>query len=178
MAILPVLVYPDPRLKAICDPVVEIDDELLRFINDLVETMESSPGCVGIAAPQVGMMKRIVVIDASKNAKAAGINHGLLVLINPTIEWMDGEIVAREGCLSVPQFTGNVKRAKEVRFSAMLPTGEGVVITAVDFEARVFLHENDHLDGFLFLDRVSSLKTDVFRRKNFAPPPQKAEVTE
>jgi peptide deformylase len=171
MAILPVLVYPDPRLKAVCEPVEQLDEEMLRFIDDLVETMENSPGCVGIAAPQVGMLKRIIVIDASKNPKAT-LNHGHLVLINPRIERQDGEVLAREGCLSIPQFTANVKRAKEITVTAMVPNGDTITITTSDFEARVILHENDHLDGFLFLDRVSSLKTDVFRRKNFAPAPQ------
>src|SRR5437868_2575320 len=156
MAVLPILIYPDPMLKALSTPVEELNGEMLGFINDLVETLEAAPGCVGIAAPQVGMMKRIIIIDASKHPKAPQ-NHGRLILINPAIEMQEGEVLAREGCLSLPHLTANVKRAKNIRFSATIPSGERITIETSDFEARVVLHEYDHLDGLLFLDRVSSL---------------------
>ena len=167
MAILPILIYPNPLLKTRCEPVTAIDSELLRFIDDLSETLMDSPGCVGIAAPQVGVLKRLIIVDVGRSAKPFP-NHGRMVLINPTLVWQEGEVLAREGCLSLPHLTANVKRPKQIRFVALTPGGETIEIDTADFEARVVLHEADHLDGVLFLDRVSSLKTDVFRRKNYA----------
>lgn len=167
MAVLDVLLYPDPLLKRVCDPVCELDDETQRLISDLVETLYSFPGCVGIAAPQTGVLKRIIAVDASRNRKPVE-NHGLLVLINPVIERQDGEELAREGCLSIPDFTANVRRPKNIAVRATIPDGNSILVECSGFEARVILHENDHLDGLLFLDRVSSLKTDVFRRKRYA----------
>jgi len=166
MAILSILVYPNPLLKAVSEPVSEIDQAIEQLIADLVETLDSQPGCVGIAAPQTANMKRIIVIDASRNRKPVP-NHGRMVLINPVIEWSDGSEIGREGCLSLPDFTANVKRAKTIRCRARTPEQDDFVVETSDFEARVIQHEADHLDGFLFLDRVSSLKTDVFRRKRY-----------
>jgi peptide deformylase len=169
MAVLDVLTYPNPLLKQVSEPVSELDEQIVRLIADLVETLDYYPGCVGVAAPQTGNLKRIIVIDASRNRKPVP-NHGRHVLINPVIEWQDGEETAREGCLSLPDFTANVKRSKAIRCRAMNPLGEEVLIETSDFEARVILHESDHLNGILFLDRVSSLKTDVFRRKRYQAP--------
>ena len=169
MAVLPILTYPNPLLKAISAPVESIDDELLRFIADLTDTLEASPGCVGIAAPQVGMLKRLIIVDVSRSTRPFP-NRGRMVLINPTFTWQEGEVMAREGCLSLPHLTANVKRARQIRFTAMTPAGATIEVETSDFEARVVLHEADHLDGLLFLDRVASLKTDVFRRKNYLPP--------
>src|SRR5947209_7775925 len=104
MAILPILTYPHPLLKTICDQICDLDAETLRLIKDLEETLENSPGCVGIASPQVGVTKRIIVVDASRNRKPVE-NHGRLVLINPVIEWQEGEVLGREGCLSLPHLT-------------------------------------------------------------------------
>ncbi|HEY9760176.1 MAG TPA: peptide deformylase [Oculatellaceae cyanobacterium] len=166
MAVLSVLTYPDPVLKVVCDPVIAFDDKLATFVADLTETLDSFPGCVGIAAPQVGNLIRLVIIDASRNKKCTE-NLGRQVLINPVITWQDGEELAREGCLSLPDFTANVKRAKDVRVKALDQSGNERELQATEFEARVILHEMDHLDGLLFLDRVASLKTDVFRRKRY-----------
>lgn len=166
MAILPILTYPNPILKMPCQPITKVDNELLNFIVDLKETMDNAPGCVGIAAPQVGVLKQVIIVNASRNPKAS-IHHGELILINPFIEWQAGEVIAREGCLSLPHLTANVKRAKQIRFRTMQPDGSTISIECSDFEARVVLHETDHLQGLLFLDRVSSLKTDVFRRKTY-----------
>jgi len=175
MAIVPVLVYPDPRLKQVSEKVQSCDDaEVRKIIEDLVETMYSSPGCVGIAAPQIGAMKRIIVIDASRNAKNFP-NQGKMILLNPVIETQEGEVLGREGCLSIPDLTANVKRAEKITFSATTPEGNAVHLEASGFEARVILHEYDHLDGILFLDRVASLKTDVFRRKRYSTPVHSAE---
>ena len=169
MAVLDILTYPDPLLKKKSEAVVDLDADTLSFIANLEETLYHYPGCVGVAAPQTGTLKRIIVIDVSRNRKPVE-NHGKLILINPVIEEQTGDEIAREGCLSLPDFTANVKRSKNIRCRAMTPAGAELVIDAEGFEARVILHEIDHLDGLLFLDRVSSLKTDVFRRKRFAVP--------
>jgi peptide deformylase len=169
MAVLEVLTYPNALLKQTSEAVNEFDASTKQLIADLVETLLHFPGCVGIAAPQTGALKRIIAIDVSRNRKPVE-NHGLQVLINPVIEWHEGEELAREGCLSIPDFTANVRRATKIRCRALNADGGETIIEAVGFEARVILHENDHLDGLLFLDRVSSLKTDVFRRKRFNVP--------
>lgn len=169
MSIREILTYPNPLLKQVSPPVVTFDEELTALIADLCETLNAFPGCTGIAAPQIGEMTRIVVVNASRNRKPVP-NNGLLILINPVLEWHEGDEIMREGCLSIPDFTANVKRAKHIKCSATTPDGTSTTISASDFEARVIQHEMDHLDGKLFLDRVSSLKTDVFRRKRFAVP--------
>jgi peptide deformylase len=168
MAVREVLLYPHPLLKQICQPVDDDDDELEQLIADLTDTLSFHPGCVGIAAPQIGHLRRVVVVDASRNRKPVP-NRGLTVLINPEIEMEEGEEIMREGCLSIPEFTANVKRAKLIRVST-LSDGTRIRFDTADFEARVIQHEMDHLDGKLFLDRCASLKTDVFRRKRFSPP--------
>jgi peptide deformylase len=167
MAILPILTYPNALLKAVSEPVAGIDPNLHSFIDNLTETLYSHPGCVGIAAPQTGMLKRIIIIDAQRSKAGAEHNNGLMLMINPQIEWQEGDVLAREGCLSLPHLTANVRRAKNIRVSYMNNEGRECNLETHDFEARVILHETDHLDGLLFLDRVSSLKTDVFRRKRY-----------
>ena len=169
MALLSILTYPDPRLKQVSEAVASLDDLVRQLICDLNETLEHHQGCVGVAAPQTGNQLRIVVIDASRNRKPVE-NHGRQVLINPVIEKAEGSCIAREGCLSLPDFTANVTRAASIACRFLDADFNEQVIATDGFEARVILHEIDHLDGLLFLDRVSSLKTDVFRRKRFAAP--------
>jgi peptide deformylase len=149
--------------------VAQLDAGMHQLIADLNETLDHYPGCVGVAAPQTGNLVRLVVIDVSRNRKPVA-NHGRHVLINPIIEWKEGEELGREGCLSLPDFTANVRRAAAIRCRALAPDGNELVIETSGFEARVILHESDHLDGLLFLDRVSSLKTDVFRRQRYQTP--------
>ena len=173
MAILPILQYPDERLKQVSAPITAIDETITRLIDDLLETLYDSPGCVGIASPQVGELKRLVIVDASRNAKA-GENHGRMILLNPEILSSEGEIMAREGCLSLPHLTANVNRAQHITVRAQNEKGEWWEFDTSNFEARVVLHEMDHLDGLLFLDRVASLKTDVFRRKRYTVPVEKS----
>ena len=173
MAVLEVLTYPNPLLKKVSEAVPEINDDVRMLIADLIETLDSFPGCVGLASPQTGNLLRIIIIDASRNRKPVP-NQGRMILINPVIEQQEGEALAREGCLSLPDFTANVKRAAKIKCRATTPDGAEMVIESEGFEARVILHEFDHLDGLLFLDRVASLKTDVFRRKTFAVPQAKA----
>ncbi len=169
MAILDILTYPNPELKKVATAVAEIDQTVRCFINDLIDTLEASPGCVGIAAPQVGSLLRIIIIDSSRHPRFPS-GHGRLILINPVVVWQEGEVIGREGCLSLPDFTANVKRPKRIQVEALDLSTKTVSIDAADFEARVIMHEADHLDGILFLDRVASLKTDVFRRKRYSPP--------
>jgi peptide deformylase len=166
MAVLEILTYPNPELKKISQPIEQIDEVIAKLIQNLCETLYASPGCVGIAAPQVGAHFRLIAIDASRNKKCLK-HHGKQVLINPQVLWQDGSVLAREGCLSLPDFTANVTRARAIRVTAMNEHFQPVTLETEDLEARVILHESDHLDGILFLDRVASLKTDVFRRKRY-----------
>ena len=163
MAILDILVYPDSRLGRVSSPVENIDDELSKFVFDLEETMRAGPPSVGIAAPQVGRFERIVIIDVSSKPEIP--NHGKLILINPKIILKQGSVVGREGCLSVPDYTGNVMRAEEVTLQALNLVGKTVNYQMEGFEARAILHEIDHLDGLLFLDRLVSRRSSLFRRK-------------
>jgi peptide deformylase len=128
--------------------------------------MRSHPGCVGLAAPQLDELVRLVAVDVSEHRKATTA-HGELVLVNPRVTASDGAEVAREGCLSIPELTANVRRATHITVEAVDPAGEPVRVDTEGFEARCLLHEIDHLDGILFLDRVDSLATDVFRRKTY-----------
>ena len=164
MALLDILTYPDERLKQMSQPVEQFDDELRTFLTDLEETMLAGPGGVGIAAPQVGRFRRIVIVDCSRTRKPVP-NHGRLFIINPEISKWDGMAVGREGCMSVPDYTGNVIRAETVTLRYQDPRGEFHELSAEGYEARAIQHENDHLDGMLFLDRLVSRRNDLFRRK-------------
>ncbi len=162
-----IIQYPDDRLKQDSIVVEKFDDALLRFVNDLDLTMRAGPGGIGIASPQVGRFDRIVIIDLSgmKKLPKASSNHGRLVLINPELTEWDGLVMGREGCMSVPDFTGNVIRAEKITLSAFDEFGEQHEYQCEGFEARAVQHEVDHLDGLLFLDRLVSRKTDLFKRK-------------
>ena len=166
MAVLEILAYPDARLKQESVPVTSFDVPLQRFVADLEETRLAGPGAVGIAAPQVGCFQRIVIVDVSK-LKRPVPNHGHLILVNPEITAWDGYAVGREGCLSVPDYTGNVIRAERIHLIAFDPTGERREFDMEGFEARAVQHEMDHLDGLLFLDRLVSKRNDLFRRKTY-----------
>lgn len=168
MAVLEILTYPDERLKQISKPVERIDDELRQFLADLEETMDAGPGGVGIAAPQVNRFQRIVIVDCSKARKPVP-NHGRLFLINPEITEWEGMAVGREGCMSVPDYTGNVIRAERITLRALDASGEIREYACEGFEARAIQHEIDHLDGLLFLDRLVSRRNDLFRRKVYQP---------
>ena len=128
--------------------------------------MEDSGHSVGIAAPQIGELYRIIVIDASKNKKCNN-HHGRMVLINPEILKWEGMLQFREGCMSVPDYTGNVNRARKVVVQYQNESFETTVIEAEEFEAVLLQHEIDHLDGVLFVDRIISKRTDLFRRKKY-----------
>ena len=164
MAGLDILTWPDPRLKAVARPVEAFDAALRAFIADLEETMRAGPAAVGIAAPQVGDGRRIVIVDASSRRNVR--HHGRLVLINPEITHWEGYAVGREGCLSVPEYTGNVIRAQRITLEALDEAGSSCRYEMEGFEARVAQHEIDHLDGLLFLDRLVSRRNDLFRRQS------------
>ena len=165
MTVRDVLRYPHPSLKQVARPVRADDSALANKIaDDLVDTMRANRGCVGLAAPQLGDALRLVAVDVSEHPRATR-HHDLLVLVNPRVVLASGSEVAREGCLSIPELTANVRRATEIVVEASTPDGDRRAIEAEGFEARCLQHEIDHLDGILFLDRVDSLKTDVFRRK-------------
>ena len=159
MAVRDVLIYPDRRLKQVCAPAQPAGEEAERVIADLLETMEDFGHCVGIAAPQLGEPVRIAVVDVSEHPKADSSN-GRLVLVNPRITAGEGSVIGREGCLSIPELTANVRRAE-----AITVEHAGGRLRSEGFEARCIQHELDHLDGILFLDRVASIVDDVFRRK-------------
>ena len=152
-----VLLYPHPALKQVAAPAQPADVE--RVSRDLLDTMLAHPGCVGIAAPQIGEAVRLIAVDVSGHPKAETSN-GRLILANPRVVEADGSEVMREGCLSIPELTANVRRATSVT----VQHADGR-LRCEGFEARCVLHELDHLDGILFLDRVASLVDDVFRRK-------------
>ncbi len=163
MPLLPILQYPDERLKQVSQPVEHFDDELRAFIADLEQTMRAGPGGVGIAAPQVGRFQRIAIVDVSSKPNIE--HHGRLILINPEITEWDGMKIGREGCMSVPDYTGNVIRAEKIRITARDEFGTSQSYDMHGYEARAVQHEVDHLDGLLFLDRLVSRRNDLFQRK-------------
>jgi peptide deformylase len=164
MPVRPVVRLPDHVLKRLADPVTDIGPDEKALAADLLDTMAASPHCVGVAAPQIGVSVRAFCVDVTGHKKADSC-HGAFVLFNPVLILARHLELAREGCLSVPDLTGNVARATEVVVRGLSPEGDTRVIEANAFEARALQHELDHLDGLLFLDRVGSLSTDVFRRK-------------
>jgi len=166
MQVLPIRRFPDPLLKQPTRPVDRVDGRTRALIDAMVRTMRHHPRCVGLAAPQVGSNLRIAVLDASGHPKVTA-SVGLLVLVNPKILESGGRVFQREGCLSIPDFTGNVPRASRIRLAARDRDGNAMELELEGFEAVVAQHEVDHLDGRLFLDRVANLATDLFRRKRY-----------
>lgn len=166
MAVREVLTYPNPLLKEVSEEVRDIDDRVKSVIQDLKDTMEYSGHSVGIAAPQIGELIRVIVVDPSKNSKCKE-HHGPNVMINPEIVKWEGLTQFREGCMSVPDYTGNVARAEKIVVQFIDEAGEQKVFETSGFEAILIQHEIDHLDGVLFIDRIISKRTDLFRRKNY-----------
>lgn len=164
MALRDIVLYPDNRLKTLCEPVEHFNAELRDFVHDLLETCTNGPGAVGIAAPQVGVLQRICIVDATRARKPVP-NHGKLILVNPEITAWEGFAMGREGCLSVPDYTGNVVRAEKIQLRAYDLDGQVLSFEMEGYEARIAQHEIDHLDGVLFLDRLISRGADLFQRK-------------
>lgn len=163
MAVRPVLALPDPFLQRPAATVGRVDGEALALATDLLDTMRARPACVGLAAPQIGVGLRAFAVDVSGHRKARSC-HGEFVLFDPELVSAQSPEVAREGCLSIPDLTGDVARATGVVVRGIGVDGAERVVKADAFEARALLHELDHLDGLLFLDRVSSAHS-VYRRK-------------
>lgn len=163
MAILEVVKFPDLVLKKVCSEVILFDESLERLLGDLIETMQSYKYCIGLAAPQTRILQRIIVMDVTRARKPQSGN-GLLILINPVILELSNFKIVREGCLSIPDFTANVKRGMYLKVQFQDKKGLTKTLETQDLEAHAIQHEIDHLDGILFLDRIINPATDLFRR--------------
>ncbi len=161
MTILPVIIAPDPRLKVTCPPVERVDDEVRRLMDDMLETMYRVPG-VGLAAPQVGVRKRVIVVDATRKDE----DRAPMKLADPELVWASDELgTYEEGCLSLPEHFAEVTRPDRVRVRYLDYEGEIREIEAEGVLATCIQHEMDHLDGILFVDHISSLKRGIILRK-------------
>ena len=161
MACLTIVTYPDPILKKVCAPVEDVDEEVRRLIDDMAETMYAAPGS-GLAAPQVGVDRRVIVYDVSPKSEP----KELVVLVNPEIVASNGEEISmEEGCLSCPELTLEIPRAEWIKVQGLDREGRPVTIEAEDFPAIVIQHEIDHLNGQLLVDHLSSLKRSSYRRQ-------------
>jgi peptide deformylase len=158
--ILKIVKYPEPVLSQPGEPVTEFDAELKRFVDDMFETMYASQG-IGLAAPQVAVAKRVTVIDLSQGKDPAQ----KLVLVNPEVTFREGKQYEEEGCLSFPEIREKVQRASKVRIRAQDLKGKWFEMDGEELLSRAFQHEIDHLDGMLFIFRMSSLKRDLVLRK-------------
>lgn len=150
----------DPVLRKKCAPVENIGDRLITLTQDMIETMFSVPGA-GLAANQVGVSSRVVVVDLGVKEGA----HKPLIIVNPEITAMEDEIIGEEGCLSIPEIFADVKRAKRIEVKGVDLDGKKIRVEHEDFFARVFQHELDHLNGILFWDKIGRIKRDMLRRK-------------
>ena len=173
MALRKILLYPDSFLRKKCSPVEEIDGDLLELLDDMADTMYAAPG-VGLAAPQVGVDKRVIVADVlprgggedeEEEEQEEYDRSGLIELINPEIVFSEGQVVGEEGCLSIPGFLSDVKRKAVVTVEGYDREGQPVAYEAEELLSRVFQHEIDHLDGVLFIDRLGRLKRELLLRK-------------
>ena len=160
MAILNICTYPDPVLRRKAESVEALDEEIQRLVDDMVETMYEAPG-IGLAANQVGRPVRVVVIDLQREE----CEYGLIVLINPELVSGCGETCYEEGCLSVPEFFATVKRFEEVVVRGLDREGNECEISADGLLAIALQHEIDHLEGKLFIDHISPVTRDIFKRK-------------
>lgn len=158
MTILDILHFPDKRLRKICEPVVEVNDDIRRLLGDMLETMYAAPG-IGLAAIQVNVHKRVLVVDVSEDRSEP------LCFINPDIISLDGEEEMQEGCLSVPGFYETVKRAETIKVRALDREGRPFELDAGGLLAVCIQHEIDHLNGKLFVDYLSPLKRQRIRKK-------------
>jgi peptide deformylase len=163
MSIREIVEYPDTRLREICTPVEQINDDVLQLLNDMAETMYAAPG-IGLAAPQVGVLKRIIVIDTSSSDEESSTKK-LYKLINPEILEKNGETIHEEGCLSIPDIREKVKRFESITIKALDEKGDEIIVEASGLLAICIQHELDHLDGILFIDRLSRVKQQLIRSK-------------
>jgi peptide deformylase len=172
MALLPILTAPDPRLKTKAKPVDRVDDEIRRLMDDMLETMYDAPG-IGLAAPQVGVSQRVLVIDTGKTEA----DRKPIRMANPEIVWVsEVDSSYEEGCLSVPSHYADVVRPAQVKVRYLDHQGEIREIETDGLLATVVQHEMDHLDGVLFIDRISSLKRNMILRKLVKSKKEEAAV--
>jgi peptide deformylase len=160
MAILHICTYPEEILHQRAEPITEIDEEVVKLVDHMAETMYSAPG-IGLAATQVGVAKQVLVADIAPRRPESE----LIVLINPEIVAAEGEVIFEEGCLSVPDYQAEVKRNERITVRGLNLKGEEVEIEAEGLLAIVLQHEIDHLNGILFIDRLSKLKRDLYKRR-------------
>jgi len=160
MSLRKIYTYPNPVLRKKAEPVTDFGEELQRLVKDMAQTMYDAPG-IGLAAPQIGVSKQVVVIDTSTEEE----DNQLMVLVNPEILSGEGSRVDKEGCLSVVDFEAKVKRFAHVSVRALDIEGKINEFEADEWFARVVQHEVDHLNGVLFIDRVSSLKRALYKKK-------------
>jgi len=160
MAIRPIVRYGDPVLHSPSDPVDAVDDRVRELLADMVETMYAAPG-IGLAAPQIGVPLRVIVIDLSIGED----KEQLIQLVNPEMLETEGEQREEEGCLSIPGYGGSPTRPARVKVRGLDPLGVERVYTGTELLARAFCHEIDHVDGRVFVDRLSPLKRDLMKRR-------------
>jgi peptide deformylase len=172
MAIREIRKYPDPVLRQKTGRVETIDSMIKRLIEDMVETMHDAPG-VGLAANQVGVPLQVAVIDLSTREDPVR-RHPLLVIINPEVLSQEGSVIEEEGCLSIPEYAEKVKRAQKVKVRALDRDGKSFEIEAEGLLAKALQHEIDHLNGLLFVDRLSPLKKNIFKRRHRKAVAEKA----
>jgi len=171
MALLPIIVAPDPRLKVKAKPVTQVDGRIRKLLDDMVETMHAAPG-IGLAAPQIGEALRMLVIDIAKDGEPSDPRK----FINPEIVWAsDEQMLWEEGCLSLPEQFAEVERPKEVKVRYLDETGAKKEIQATGLLAICLQHEMDHLDGVLFVDHISALRRNMILRKLVKSQKQKSE---
>ncbi|MBX2813009.1 MAG: peptide deformylase [Myxococcales bacterium] len=168
MALLDILTYPDPRLKNRAETVASVDDSVRRLIDDMFETMYQAEG-VGLAAPQVGVLKRVIVLDCGDRSGSEGIAPlppvQPIAVVNPVVESSEGCVAWQEGCLSVPGYTDEVERSARVIVTGLNREGEPLSIEAEQLLAVCLQHEIDHLEGTLFVDRLSRLKQTMVKKR-------------
>jgi len=160
MAIHPIRTYPDPGLKKASEPVDVIDDRIRNVLEEMAETMYAAGG-IGLAAPQIGINLRMIVLDPQRGKETSG----LLKLVNPKIVSREGHVDSEEGCLSLPDLIVEVDRSEKIKVEATLPDGNPTTIESEGLLAIVLQHEIDHLDGALLVDRLSGLRRHLYQRK-------------
>ena len=160
MAVLPILTYPDPRLKTVAEPIDEVTEEIRVLAENMAETMYAASG-VGLAANQIGVLKRIFVIDTADDEEPSDLK----VFINPELLELDGELIFPEGCLSFPGASEDITRAATVKVRALNEKGEPFTLEADGLLAVAIQHENDHLNGVLMIDKVGTMKKRKISRQ-------------
>jgi peptide deformylase len=172
MALLPILTAPDPRLKVKAKPVAAVDDQIRRLMADMLETMYAAPG-IGLAAPQVGVAKRVLVVDVARE----GEPRQAMKIANPEILWRSAELLTtNEGCLSLPEHYADVSRPAKIRLRYLDEQNEIREIDVEGLLATCIQHEMDHLEGVLFVDHISALKRGIILRKLAKAKRQQAET--